>query len=72
MIARFCYKIQKVNMREHQRQYRTTFVTKLIEGMDGEMRPVDRWVTIEAYPERLKQHLYKRVIEVVGRCRLIN
>jgi len=63
---------QHVNMRVvsnrlGNRQYRVTIVTKtFLSTID------DRWCIIEAYPERLKHELHRRIVKEIGKCRLIN
>ena len=59
------FNIQHVNMiLGGSRQYRTSFVT-VVEGR----RVIDRWVVIEA-PPKVINVLYKRILKVIGKCRL--
>jgi len=52
------------------RQYRATIVTQREENKQGDYRVTDKWCVIEAYPDKLKHYLHKRIIDAIGKCRL--
>lgn len=62
--------VQKVNARVGQRQFRVTFVTKIVTHRHGEEEAIDRWAVIEA-TGRIKTFLAARIWKVVGKCKIL-